>query len=266
MRVVVTDLDGTLLEHETYAWEDARQALDLLRRSNVPIVFCTSKTRAETEFWQRRLDIRHPFIVENGGAVLAPPGHFPLTTGAAAQDAGYDAWPLGSPYPELTAALARAAAASGCRVRGFAQMDATEIARECRMPLEQAELALQRQYDEPFLILDPDRTAGLLAAIEQEGMRHTQGGRFYHILGNYDKAAALRLLVGLYRRRGEEVETIGLGDGLNDAAFLNAVDIPILVRSPRLERLQAAVPRGVPTERPGPQGWNEAILRLMDRG
>jgi mannosyl-3-phosphoglycerate phosphatase len=266
MRLVVTDLDGTLLEHETYAWEDARQALDLLRRWNVPIVFCTSKTRAETEFWQRRLDIRHPCIVENGGAVLAPPGYFPFPAGAPAHDAGYDAWPLGSPYPELTTALARAAAASGCRVRGFAQMDTAEIARECQMPLDQAEFARERQYDEPFLVLDPDRAAALLAAIEREGMRHTRGGRFYHILGNHDKAAALRLLVELYRRTGEEVETIGLGDGLNDAAFLNAVDVPILVRSPRLEQLQAAVPRGVPTAQPGPQGWNEAILRLWGHG
>lgn len=260
MRLIVTDLDGTLLEGSTYAWEDARAALELLRRTNVPLVLCTSKTRAETRFWRRRLDNRDPFIVENGGAVLIPRGYFPFPVEASDHGAQYDALVLGSPYPELTGALRRASANSGCRVRGFAGMSAAEVARECQMPIEQAELARQRECDEPFLILDPDRTADLLAAIDREGMRHTRGGRFYHILGNNDKAVAMRLLVGLYRRTGEDVETIGLGDGLNDASFLNAVDIPILIRSPRLEQLQAAVPRGVATERAGPQGWNDAIL------
>jgi len=261
MRLIVTDLDGTLLDRSTYAWEEARATLDLLRPHDVPLVFCTSKTRAETESWRRLLDNRHPFIVENGGAVLIPRGYFPFPVEASAHDAQCDVLALGPPYPELTGALRRASASSGCRVRGFADMSAAEVARECQMPIEQAELARQREYDEPFLILDADRTADLLAAIDRQGMRHTRGGRFYHILGNNDKAEAVRLLVGLYRRTGEDVETIGLGDGLNDASFLNAVDIPILIRSPLLEQLQAAVPRGVPTERVGPQGWHDAILR-----
>lgn len=224
-----------------------------------------SKTRTETELWRHRLDNRHPFIVENGGAVLIPVGYFPFPVEASAPDAQYEVLALGSSYPELTGALRRASASSGCRVRGFAGMSAAEVARECQMPIGQAELAGQREYDEPFLILDPDRTAALLSAIEQQGMRHTRGGRFYHILGNNDKAEAVRRLVGLYRRTGEGVETIGLGDGLNDASFLNAVDIPILIRSPLLEQLQGAVPRGVPTERDGPQGWNDAVLQLFGK-
>ena len=41
----------------------------------------------------------------------------------------------------------------------------------------------------------------LLAAIEREGKRWTTGGRFHHITGATDKAAAVRLLVALYRRQ-----------------------------------------------------------------
>ncbi len=260
MRVVVTDLDGTLLDRSTYAWEEARAGLDLLRLSGVPLVLCTSKTRAETEYWRHRLDNCHPFIVENGGALVAPAGYFPFPLEASVHDAQYDVLALGSPYLDLTAALKRASLSSQCPVRGFAEMSAAEVAGECQMPIDQAVLAKQREYDEPFLVFDRDRTAGLLAAIDREGLRHTRGGRFYHILGSNDKARAVRLLVGIYRRTGEDVETIGLGDGLNDASFLNAVDIPILIRSPHLEQLQAAVPRGVATERTGPQGWNDAIL------
>ena len=68
MDVVFTDLDGTLLEHSTYSFAEAEEALDLLRSQDIPLVICTSKTRSEVEFWRRLLGNEHPFIVENGGA------------------------------------------------------------------------------------------------------------------------------------------------------------------------------------------------------
>ena len=58
------------------------------------------------------------------------------------------------------------------------------------------------------------------------------------------------------------MRTIGLGDGLNDACFLNVVAEPVLIRSPQTAELKARVPRGVVTDRPGPAGWNGAILAL----
>lgn len=36
MYLVFTDLDGTLLDHDTYSWEAARPALDRLKRQQVP--------------------------------------------------------------------------------------------------------------------------------------------------------------------------------------------------------------------------------------
>jgi mannosyl-3-phosphoglycerate phosphatase len=124
-------------------------------------------------------------------------------------------------------------------------------------------LAKAREFDEPFLILNPERTTDLLAAIERRGKRWTRGGRFYHILGRNDKAAAVKILLDAYRAGRSAVRSIGIGDGVNDAPFLNVVDCPFLIRTPWLDELQAAVPRGKPTALPGPQGWNEAIVKLF---
>lgn len=55
--VVFSDLDGALLDHETYEFDAARPALDRLRRDGVPLVLCTSKTRAEVEPIERRSTI-----------------------------------------------------------------------------------------------------------------------------------------------------------------------------------------------------------------
>ena len=42
---IFSDLDGTLLDHDTYGYEPARPALALLGRKNIPLILCSSKTR-----------------------------------------------------------------------------------------------------------------------------------------------------------------------------------------------------------------------------
>ena len=262
MDVVFTDLDGTLLDHSTYSFAEARPALDLLKHKGIPLVICTSKTRSEVEYWRELLGNGHPFIVENGGAAFAPADYFDFPVAASLRRDRYLMLPLGTPYTDLVASLASAAEECGCRVLGFSQMSVAEVAEHCQMSLDQAALAKEREFDEPFLILEPERTAELLAAIERRGKRWTRGGRFHHILGDNDKAAAVRILLDLYRNVEPNVRSIGLGDGLNDAQFLNAVDIPTLIRTPWLAQLQTLVPRGRPTNSRGPRGWCQAILDL----
>jgi len=55
MLVVFTDLDGTLLDEETYSWEAAEPALAMLRERGIPWVMVTSKTRAEVEVLRERM-------------------------------------------------------------------------------------------------------------------------------------------------------------------------------------------------------------------
>lgn len=74
--VVFTDLDETLLDRETYSFEAARAALSELARRRIPIVFCTSKTSAESLELQSRMGIDEPFAYENGGGIRLPRGYF----------------------------------------------------------------------------------------------------------------------------------------------------------------------------------------------
>jgi mannosyl-3-phosphoglycerate phosphatase len=263
MNLVFTDLDGTLLDPETYSWEAARPALDLLRRRSIPWVLVTSKTRAEVEHLRAQLRNEHPFIVENGGAAFIPAGYWPAPVPESKRRDGYEVLEWGTPYAELTAGLRRASEASRCRVRGFSGMAGEAVAALCGMSGEEARLAKQREYDEPFLILDPDRSEALAGAIEEQGLHWTRGGRFWHILGANEKAGAVRALSAVFRTLHGPVRSIGLGDALNDAGFLNEVSEAILIRSPQSAELLARVPHGVVTERPGPAGWNQAILALI---
>jgi mannosyl-3-phosphoglycerate phosphatase len=261
--VVFSDLDGTLLDHETYSFDAASPALERLREHGIPLVLCTSKTRAEIAPLRRALGNTHPFISENGGAVFIPAGYFPFALSGAERRDDLDVIAIGDSYADLVTALSRASRSAGVAVRGFADMTDADVAAATGLSLEEAHLARQREFDEPFEILDADRADDLCAAIEREGKRWTAGGRFHHIMGASDKAAAVRFLTTLYRRRLGAVTTVGLGDAPNDASFLAEVDIPVAIASPRVDQLLALVPAARPTRLPGPAGWNEAVLEII---
>lgn len=242
-RIVITDLDGTLLDAESYSFEPARPALRRLRDENVPLVLCTSKTRAETERWRQSLNVDGSYIVENGGALFVD-GRCIV---------------LGSPIVELRAVLRDASAAAACPVRGFGDMTIQEIAVRCGLPEDQARLAAAREFDEPFVVLDPARALALEQAIADAGYSCTRGSRFHHILGRNDKAAAVRQL--LAQQPG--AFSLGLGDALNDAGFLNEVDRAVLMPSPSLEQLKSLVPGAIVASAAGPSGWNDAVRAFL---
>jgi mannosyl-3-phosphoglycerate phosphatase len=260
MMVVFTDLDGTLLDRNTYSFQPAEPALQRLRDLQVPVVFLTSKTFQEVDLWRTRMDNHSPFAVENGAVVYAPIGNPSLPGDAVQRGESYEMVEFGVNYHDLTLWLKWAARESGCRIRGFADMTAEEISNECELPIEQAVLAKTRQYDEPFRLIKGDPES-LRRSIERRGLKLTRGGRFFHVTGHNDKADAVLLLVEAYRKLGP-VRTIGLGDGPNDAGFLNLVDFPILLDSPAAADLQNRIPRAriAPA---GPAGWNEAILEIL---
>jgi len=136
--VIFSDLDGTLLDAQTYSFEAARPALERIRHLHIPLILVSSKTRAEMEAWRELLDNHDPFIVENGGAVVLP--HQTIV--------------FGDPYKELVAVLQEASKESNCLVRGFHQMDDRAVSESCGLSLDHARRARQREYDEPFEILD----------------------------------------------------------------------------------------------------------------
>ncbi len=267
--LVVSDLDGTLLDPETYSFALAAPALERLEREGVPLILCSSKTRAEIEAVQGQLGIRHPFISENGGALFVPERYFPFPLRGACRVDGYEAVEFGRPHAELVDALHAAASVLRIRVTGFSDMSDADVARLCNLSLEQARLAKKREYDEPFSVGDADASSKPLLCdrLAGQGLRCTAGGRFDHVTGATDKGRAIGVLRMLYRRAARKhIVTAGLGDAPNDLSLLREVQIPIIVRrkdSSVTERLLAAIPYSRVSRHPGPHGWNEQVEELV---
>ena len=266
--VVFTDLDGSLLDHESYSFAPAAEALALLAAQGIPLVLCSSKTRAEIEMLQQDLGVAHPFVSENGGALFLPRRYFPFPISDGRSIAGYQAIEFGLPYYRLVETLHRVASDLNIPVVGFSDMSTEEVAKDCKLPLMTARLAKLREYDEPFRILDSglaDRSR-LFKALHRAGLHFTRGGRYHHLTGVTDKGLGVRTLKSLYRQAWGKVVAVGLGDSLNDLSLLQEADIPIVVQNPANDataRLLRKVPTARLTSAPGPQGWNEIILKVV---
>lgn len=268
--VIYTDLDGTFLDHRTYAPDMALPALRSAQRHGVPVVFCSSKTRAEIEVLQRQLDVDHPFVVENGGAVYVPIGYFPFELERAERRGAFDVIELGTRYEVLVRELGRLRSLLPYRLAGFSDLIAEEVADVCELSLEEARRAKEREYDEPFRLLAPTPEASLAVRhqIQQAGLQCSSGGRFWHLHGSNDKGLAVKVLSSFYRRAFGRIFTVGLGDSLNDVPLLESVDWPVLVKCPgdRLTRLlRQRFPNLNITQATGPRGWNAALSYVFDR-
>jgi len=264
--VFFSDLDGTLLDAGTYRYEPARPALEALAEADIPLVFCTSKTRLETERWRRTLSNTHPFIVENGGAVFIPEGYFETEVSSARRDGGYRILEFGRPYPELRRALEGIRASTGLPLHGFGDMTVDEIAERCGFSRDDAALASVRDYDEPFVGVEKDRLPLVVQEAGNRGLQVVSGGLFDHLVGGVDKGRAVRALRSLYEEGCGPVTAVGLGDSANDEPMLRAVDIPVIVRKPGGSHLKpVGLPGLVIAPYAGSEGWRDAVLMLIRR-
>ncbi len=259
--IIFTDLDGTLLHPKNYSFMDALPALELIRERDIPLVLCSSKTRAEMEVYRKRLKNKHPFIVENGAALYLPMGYFMFFTGSV-RGGDYIVSEFGKPYDEIRKEFAVLREKLHVPVKGFGDMTLEEISEVTGLSKDEAALARQREFGEPFIFEQrPDDR--FFQAIEARGLRWTQG-RLYYLMGDHDKGKAVGLLKSWYQAEYGKLITIGLGDGLNDLPLLREVDHPVLIQKedgsydPRID-----LPGLIKAEGIGPIGWNRAVLELL---
>jgi mannosyl-3-phosphoglycerate phosphatase len=264
-QVIFTDLDGTLLDSQTYSYRKSLAAINRLNQKGIPIIFCSAKTRAEQEVYRRELGLAHPFIVENGGAVFIPRAYFPFPFGYHKTVDDLLTIELAIPHSRVRKLLAKIGKENGFRFKGFGDMSAAEVAEITGLSLEFARLAKEREYDEPveFDSSGEKDLSDFLAKLREAGLDWSYGGRLCHVAGGGGKGKAVEILSGLYHRMWGEIRTVGLGNGLNDLPMLSQVDIPILVQKRDHSWEDINLPRLRKVQGVGPEGWSKAIVETF---
>ncbi len=257
MYLVFSDVDGTLIDHDTYEYQAAREGLALLKRSAVPLILVSSKTLSEMEILYRELNLEGPFIFENGGGIVWP---------EARKNPEY----IGMAAAELREMRKNLETVLGEPVVFITDMDIEEIMKYTGLTRERALLSGQRLTSLPFLIpsgriITREDMKKVNGDLIRMGLSMTKGGRFYHFLSaRSDKGSAIRRVIDYYKGRSDaDIVTIGIGDNENDIAMFNVVDIPVAVRRKDGSIIETAMGHIRKMKGTGPAGFSEAIRTII---
>ncbi|MEY3297442.1 MAG: Glucosyl-3-phosphoglycerate/mannosyl-3-phosphoglycerate phosphatase [Cyanobacteriota bacterium] len=265
--LIFTDLDGTLLNSETYDYQAVRPLLAALGQQAIPVILVTSKTRSEVDPLRQDLGLRHPFVVENGSALYFPHTDFPFALPEGEEDGDYRVVRLGCNYVTARAGLKAIAQELGRPLKGFGDWSVEQVAQITGLSPTAAKQAKARDFSEPFMTPQNLDLEELQTVVEAMGFRVVLGDRFSHLIGGEaGKGEAVRQLLALYQAAhpNDDLITLGLGNSPNDIPLLEAVDHPIIVPGSTGPHPQLAK-RGWPVAAaPAPAGWAAAVTAQMN--
>ncbi|THV25501.1 HAD-IIB family hydrolase [Peteryoungia ipomoeae] len=259
MIVVFSDLDGTLLDHDSYSFEAAKPALALLKNRKIPLVLASSKTEAEMRPIAEAMGLQGPMIVENGAGIADTSVNTPSEQGNHVHAA------LTKAVRQLPKHL------QGC-FEGFSDWDLTRVVAETGLSAEAAARAKTRRFSEPGRFSGTEaQKAEFVRLLDASGFSAVQGGRFFTLMPKTSKAARMaEVAASLAASSGESVRTVALGDGMNDLDMLQAADCGIIIANPSHAPLPVTKRERdgfiLRSTEIGPVGWNQMIHSLVQAG
>jgi mannosyl-3-phosphoglycerate phosphatase len=261
--LIFTDLDGTLLDNQTYDFKPALPALRLVHSLKIPLILVSSKTRAEIESLRKRLSLDSLFIAENGGGIFFPatfklPKDYPYK-----RVHGYNAIFIGRPIEEVLEKTRRLK--ENFDFKGFSEMPPEEIASVTGLKLEQAILASMREFDEPILLTNPLDDGEIFCKKASDlGLDCVHGGRFIHLFLGGNKGRAVEIVLNIYGQLRGPIFSIAIGDSPNDISMLKMAEKAILMQDKDGTYIEGLDhPDLLKAEGNGPKAWNKVMFSIL---
>ena len=267
--IIFTDLDGCLLDHNNYSFSIAKPILQQLEKLGIPIIVNSSKTQLEIEKVQKEINIDWPFIIENGAAIY-------FTKEQAKQLMQHERENLDfvdhyaikrfAQYHERILSEANNLRNKyQFQYRGFSDMTTDQISGLTQLSKEDAFLASQRNFSEPLLWQDNQaRLLQFKQLLSNQNINMTEGGRFIHLSGQYNKGRAMQWLVEHWPTcKSNNTKVIALGDSMNDVSMLNNSDYAIIIKNKAKKIKAKGNVRTIYSSLPGTAGWVETLSKLL---
>ncbi|WP_143871813.1 HAD-IIB family hydrolase [Catenovulum sediminis] len=255
MRLLVfTDMDGTLLDHDTYDWQAALPSINTLKKMDVPIICNTSKTLAEVCQLHEQINLGDPFIVENGSAIYQP-----------AENGKTQLMHLiGARRADILDLLTKQKSWD-YQFEGFNDWTVEQVIQHTGLSASEALLSKKRDFSEPIIWQGSEQEKQqFITNLQKQNLMALQGGRFLSIQGQCNKGIALAWLKSHYSQKwGCPVLTVALGDSENDCAMLEEADVSVWIKrhkpAPKLARKKQVYHSNAY----GPAGWNESMEHIL---
>lgn len=260
---IFSDLDGTFLNHKNYNYGNLKKYVSLLN-ANCKIIFNSSKTYEEILYLNRLLKVFNPFIVENGACIFFPETYF----GNKKVDKkffrhknhlGYQLTKFNSEKIIDTFSKLR----SKYKFYFYNELSTKNISSLTNLSQENAKKSKDRLFTNPVYWKDKDeKIKNFVVDIKEidKNIQVLRGGRFLHILDNYNKGKAIKKFLELHDLNNHLFKTISLGDSENDISMLEITDYSCIIKNNKGKKLYLKKQNNkYYSKLKAPAGWQESL-------
>ncbi|WP_288262235.1 mannosyl-3-phosphoglycerate phosphatase-related protein YedP [uncultured Prochlorococcus sp.] len=253
---IVSDVDGTLMDH-SYDLTPAKETIKILQKLSIPVILCTSKTASEVEVIRKELNLKDPYIVENGAAIYGE--SLKKVNGKII---------LGKQYKileEILNFISKEVDYKLIPLNNLTDQEATDLTG---LKGNSLNLMRDRHWSMPFLNPPSFLEKRINICCEKYKVDIFKGNRMSHLLSkNSNKGKAINALKKY--SNNQNVKIIGLGDSPNDLPLLLNADIRIVIpgiEGPNLNLLdQLKDFEFTLASEPNGYGWKNEINKLINK-
>jgi len=253
---VVSDVDGTLMDH-SYDLTPAKETIKTLQKLSIPVILCTSKTASEVRVIRNELNLKDPYIVENGAAIYGET--LKRVNGEII---------LGIKYESLEEILNFISNEIDYKLIPLNNLTDEEATKLTGLEGNSLNLMRDRHWSMPFLNPPSFLEERINTCCKDFKVDIFKGNRMSHLLSiNSNKGKAINALREYSNI--QNLQIIGLGDSPNDLPLLLNSDIRVVIpgaEGPNLKLIdQLKDLEFILASEPNGYGWKNEINKLLNK-
>ena len=266
--LIFTDIDGTFINNDTFDEGLNTKTISELAKAQHSVVFNTSKTFEEVDYFQKKIKTSLSFICETGGGIYIANDNLKTTESSrAAYQILYESRKITEYKDQIQSEIYKN---FGDDLTFFDDLSVEE--QSSLSGLSGHDLALASRRDFSILIKwksTKSKYNEFKLFLKKFKLNLITGGRFSHICSEHDKGKAAKLFIDQTKNlfKTSNIVTVAIGDSKNDFEMLNVVDFPCIVKSPNNHLLQDSLDSKNITfsDHEAPNGWVECIEKVITK-
>ena len=266
--LIFTDLDASFLNKSNFSFGNNMNITKKIFNDDNFVIFNTSKTFIELNYFFQQQSYDLPFICENGGGIYSPKRYF---NNASHTRDGYNVIFESTKINKKISKIKRAILQIFGEHCTFYN-DLNDFEKQKFSGLNEKELmnASRREFTELIIWKsDYENLIKFNDYLHTHDLKIIKGGRFHHISNNINKGISMLRLVNEYKKYypSKKFVTIAIGDSENDLEMLNCVDYPCLVKSNDSQTFIKNIKSSnlFISDREAPEGWEDCVNQAFEQ-
>ena len=257
--IIFTDLDGSLLNKDTFRFDEIEDYFRELISKGIKIIPNSSKTEAELSDFNNQYNLNLSFIAENGSSIhglnLMHKNLSEKISLSKSTDQIYTIYNENIPSNLKN------------KITFILKLNSKEQQEIFGLPLDKMMLALKRNYSLPIQFVGNEIEKNeFIKIIKHVGLTVQTGGRIMNICDNVNKSKAMSKALKLISKKLEgEIVTIGVGDNENDIEMIKQSNYPCLVKNENFNSSLINIDNLIKSSEPSPRGWSDVIKKAIQK-